>query len=208
MATKSRGRVRDTTAGGSHNVKLSKNLSYLLRHGAEKEGFKMTSGGFLLVKHILRHPKYSGFTEMDIRQVVENNDKQRFALETNEQGDLMIRANQGHTITVENLDLVEVDPAEVPVAIHGTYERNMKAIKEKGLSRMKRQHIHMAVDLPGESGVISGMRQSCDYLVHIDVSAATEAGLKFYQSANNVILCAGNESGFIEPRYFKKITKR
>lgn len=29
-------------------------------------------------------------------------------------------------------------------------------------------------------------------------------GFKFYKSANNVILCPGNEEGFLPPKYFAK----
>ena len=30
-------------------------------------------------------------------------------------------------------------------------------------------------------------------------------GFKFYWSANNVILCPGNEQGFLPPQYFEKV---
>lgn len=44
-------------------------------------------------------------------------------------------------------------PAE---AVHGSYLRNWSSIKQQGLSRMNRTHIHLAPGLPGEDGVISG----------------------------------------------------
>lgn len=97
----------------SPEVQFSKTLSYLLRHGAEKEGLKMRSDGFVLVSDILNVPslrgKLSGSfsacligvgkTVEDIRKTVETNDKKRFAL-AEEHGNLYIRANQGHTIEV------------------------------------------------------------------------------------------------------------
>jgi RNA:NAD 2'-phosphotransferase (TPT1/KptA family) len=36
-------------------IKLSKALSWLLRHNAEKEGFTLLEGGFLPVADILKH---------------------------------------------------------------------------------------------------------------------------------------------------------
>lgn len=30
-------------------------------------------------------------------------------------------------------------------------------------------------------------------------------GLNFYRSSNNVILCAGDENGFIDPQYFERV---
>lgn len=208
MASRGRRRARGGGGNEAHDVKLSKGLSWLLRHGAEKEGFRITSQGFVLVADILKHPKYTAYTEADIRKVVEENDKQRFALETNDNNELMIRANQGHTMAISDLELTPVDPQETPVAIHGTYEKCITSIRKQGLSRMSRQHIHMAVAEPGSSGVISGMRKSCDYLVYVDIVRASEAGLKFFRSANNVILCDGNEDGLILAKYFKKVTAR
>uniref|UniRef100_A0A3B4ZQG0 tRNA phosphotransferase 1 n=1 Tax=Stegastes partitus TaxID=144197 RepID=A0A3B4ZQG0_9TELE len=57
-------------------------------------------------------------------------------------------------------------------AVHGSYLRNWSAIQQQGLSRMKRTHIHLASGLPGEDGVISGMRKDCDLAVFIDVPRA------------------------------------
>ena len=41
----------------------------------------------------------------------------------------------------------------------------------------------------------------------IDMCMCYIDGLKFYRSANDVILCPGNEDGFLLPEYFEKIVK-
>jgi len=46
------------------------------------------------------------------------------------------------------------------------------SIGAQGLSKMNRNHIHMAVGLPGENGVISGMRNKCNLYIHIDTAKA------------------------------------
>jgi 2'-phosphotransferase len=74
-----------------------------------------------------------------------------------------------------------------------------------GLSKMKRNHIHMAQGLPGE-GVISGMRLRSEVLIYIDVEKALAAGLKFYLSSNGVVLSEGDARGFIRPEFFQKVT--
>ncbi|CAH1261563.1 TRPT1 [Branchiostoma lanceolatum] len=193
-----------TQAG--HNVKLSKSLSYLLRHGAAKMGFQLDSGGFLYVDEILRHQQFKRYTKEDVRQVVADNDKKRFALQEEEEtGRLQIRANQGHTLEVEELELTPIsDPAEAPTVVHGTYLNCWDKIRTQGLSRMKRNHIHFAPGEPGEDGVISGMRKTCQVLVFIDIAAAMRDGLQFYRSANNVILCPGDREGLILPKYFQQ----
>ena len=54
-----------------------------------------------LVSEVLSLPQLRGFSEDDVRHVVETNDKQRFTLEEHpENGRLRIRANQGHSMQV------------------------------------------------------------------------------------------------------------
>jgi len=75
----------------------------------------------------------------DVQAVVAECPKQRFSLKTSQEGALLIRANQGHSISTVEVELEEVvDPSQTPVVIHGTYLRNWDAIKAGGLSRMTR----------------------------------------------------------------------
>ncbi|CAN0056248.1 unnamed protein product, partial [Sphacelaria rigidula] len=53
---------------------------------------------------------------------------------------------------------------------------------------MNRTHIHFATGLPGDNGVISGMRAGCKVLIYVDVAAAMADGIRFFRSTNNVIL--------------------
>jgi len=84
------------------NVRLSKALSWLLRHNAENEGFSFIDGGYLPVEAILRHRRFKGFSVSDVEDVVKNCSKQRFALTTTEDGSLLIRANQVEVIEISN----------------------------------------------------------------------------------------------------------
>lgn len=63
-------------------VQVSKKLSWLLRHGAEKEGLKLGPGGYVNVADLLnnRMIKSSHVTFEEIKRAVENNEKQRFGL--------------------------------------------------------------------------------------------------------------------------------
>ncbi len=142
-----------------------------------------------------------------MRAVVASCDKQRFHLtEDTETGRLLIRANQGHSIQDVVVDMTEIsNVSEAPKVIHGTNRQAWESIREQGLSRMRRQHIHCAAGEPGDAGVISGMRRSCDIYIYIDLAAALADGYKFYRSANNVILCPGNEAGVLPARYFAKV---
>ena len=151
--------------------------------------------------------RFAGWTEADVRQVVVTCDKQRFALKVDAEGRLLIRANQGHSIPDVAVEMEEILSAAdaPPKVIHGTSLAAWEAIREQGLSRMGRQHIHCAAGEPGDAGVISGMRRACQIFIYIDVAAALADGFKFYRSANNVILCPGNTAGILPPRYFAQV---
>ena len=77
---------------------LSRTLSKVLRHDARKLGLAMSPDGYVLLSELLALKAFKGTTEEQIAAVVEGNDKQRFSLIQSEQGP-RIRANQGHTIT-------------------------------------------------------------------------------------------------------------
>lgn len=198
--------ARNPRKGTSQDVHLSKALSYILRHGAAKEGLPM-SEGFVFVDGLLKLRQFQRYSEDDIRRVVADNDKKRFTLRDDPATNrLQIRANQGHTIKVDDLELNPItDYSEAPVVVHGTYHECWPYIKAQGLSRMSRNHIHFAPGEPGEEGVISGMRKSCEIIIFINLQKALSDGFKFYRSANNVILCPGNEDGFLPPCYFQRV---
>ena len=189
------------------DIKISKKLSFILRHGAEKLGIEMKSDGYVLVSDILKHKSHSLWSEEDIQRVVKNNEKQRFALRYNDNGDLEIRANQGHSVDVPELQLEEIiDPSLYPTLIHGTNFRAWDLIKTEGLKTMNRTHIHLTTGLPGDGEVISGMRKSCTVFIYIDMSKAIKDNIKFFKAANGVILTKGlNESGVLSLRYFSQV---
>lgn len=89
------------------DVQISKNLSYLLRHGALKEGLNIDKAGFVLLDEILGKQWYKS-RKVDvakIRHIVDTNEKKRFELKTeaDETGTpvLYIRATQGHSLQVK-----------------------------------------------------------------------------------------------------------
>lgn len=183
-------------------------MSYALRHGASQMGLQMSTDGFLFVEDLLAHLQFRSYSLEDIERVVATNDKQRFKLRSHpEDGRLQIRANQGHSVQVADLELKRLVlgspdcPAE---AVHGSYLRNWSSIQQQGLSRMKRTHIHLARGLPGEDGVISGMRKDCDLAVFIDVPKALADGIELFWSENDVLLTAGDAEGKIQPKYFSR----
>ncbi|KAI8921953.1 tRNA 2'-phosphotransferase 1-like protein [Powellomyces hirtus] len=195
----------------SPTVKVSKALSYVLRHGAEKVNIPIRSDGYVLVSDLAKHPPLRNVSLADIQKIVASNEKQRFALREEPRvgtaGTVwLIRANQGHSVQV-SIEMHQILTAtEAPVVIHGTFLPSWGTICQQGLKPMTRQHIHFAAGLPGkDAGVISGMRKSCDVYIYIDMPKALASGIPFFRSANNVILSPGNERGVILPEFFAKV---
>lgn len=116
---------------GDVNVEMSKFLAYVLRHGANKHGLSMRADGYVLVEELLaldRFKRWDGVTVDTIRHLVRHlvvslvvvyqdvmafcvigggvqvavDSKQRYSLVT-EEGQLLIRANQGHSLRGKGL---------------------------------------------------------------------------------------------------------
>ena len=188
---------------------MSRALSSLLRHNATKEGVKISDDGWVSSDDALKWlatKKRITADESMLRAVVEQSDKQRFSLRRTAEGHLAIRANQGHSMTSISIEMSELGDS-VTRAVHGTYLAAWPSIQAAGLSKMGRQHVHLARDLPGESGVISGMRKSCEVLVWVDVTRARAAGMVFYESENGVVLTDGF-GGAVPPRFFDRVEER
>jgi len=124
-----------------------------------------------------------------------------------------IRANQGHSIrniVTEDL-LTPIPPEELEklhTIVHGTYKSAWhQHICQEGLNRMKRNHIHFAPGLPqSESRVISGMRKNCEIYIFINGAKCAKDDLKFYRSANGVILTPGARTdGTLPIEYFSSV---
>lgn len=209
-------------------TRLSRALSWALRHKAVELGLHMTSDGYVPVDEILRcpHAKFRGApatTLADIRRVVETSDKQRYKLSERPASNygvdsasgtiLCIRANQGHSIALVNPDLLlerltTNELARLPIIVHGTYRAAWQSIQAQGLKRMKRNHIHFATGLPsGDNGAISGMRKSCEVYIYINPQKCADDGVAFYRSENGVLLTAGvNDEGTLPAAYISHAT--
>lgn len=156
------------------DVKLSKALSWVLRHSASSLGLHLASDGYVALNDVLSldHPRFicvhnntPKYTIEDVERVVRENDKQRFRLEYKDNV-LCIRANQGHSIKdVQSNQLLslltkqELSSPQLSI-IHGTTRKAWEGyIIHEGLKRMTRNHIHFATSLPSSSSskAVNGM---------------------------------------------------
>lgn len=178
-----------------NKTKISKFLSLVLRHQPEKIGIELDEQGWIAVEVLLNQMKLHG-QEIDIevlKDVVTTNDKKRFAFSDDMQ---FIRANQGHSISI-NLDYKAVEP---PMFLyHGTVAKFIENIREKGLLKMSRHHVHLSESIETASKV--GARRGKPIILTIKSGDMYKDGFNFYKSDNNVWLTDVVPPKFIE---FKK----
>ncbi|KAJ3969383.1 KptA family-domain-containing protein [Lentinula raphanica] len=206
--------VRKYAHETARRLKISKTLSWLLRHQGRFEGIDIRSDGYARVGDVLKHLSMRSVEFLDIEDVVKKDSKGRFTLTyegDRPEGDhWWIRANQGHSMEAADLELERVNSIErIPVALHGTTEEAWRHISKQGISRMNRNHIHLAQGFENGVGsqVFSGIRKSSRILIYIDIEKALADGIRFYLSTNGVVLCPGNEFGFLEPKYFQRVER-
>ena len=206
------GRGRGRSRPMDPKVRLSKNLSQLLRHGAMEAGLGdcLDAEGFVPLARVLALPRFRGVTEDDIRALVAADGKGRFELrdDTDSSYGPIVRATQGHTLAGDVIDDDAMmtrltDSSGVAEAVHGTSMRAWESIRTHGLRRMRRRHVHMATGLPGDGEVRSGIRTDCEVAVWVDVRAGLAEGVPFFMSANGVVLSPGEgDSGTVPARLF------
>ena len=167
---------------GDRAVQISKFLSLVLRHQPEKIGLRLSQSGWASVEELIEASRQRGieFTLEELQNIVASNDKQRFSL--SEDG-LSIRANQGHSIEVE-LGYAPSAPPEV--LYHGTAERFLNSIKQQGLIKGRRHHVHLSADV--DTAVKVGRRHGEPVVLKVEAGRMHQDGFVFYLSANRVWL--------------------
>ena len=87
------------------DIRISKKLSYFLRHGAVDHKINIRPDGFVYLDELLKKGKLKASVEK-ILGIVENNDKKRFEMvkEDVEPFRWKIRAVQGHTLRMIDQD--------------------------------------------------------------------------------------------------------
>jgi len=191
--------------------KVEPALMEVLRHHCmnekplEEDVCPVGSDGFCAVEDLLSLPSLQRLDcNFDVLvATMHNSAKSRF--EMVQSGDLWhARAKQGHTIKhidEEKLGLVPITRDNLPPAcIHGTYfKKHWDLIRENGLSKMTRNHVHFATALDAKSG----KRGSCDMVIYLNMELALERGLPMFLSANGVILSSGFD-GIIPSEFFQR----
>ena len=160
----------------------SKFLSLVLRHRPEKIGLSLDNAGWVSVETLLSAMAKFGkpITLQWLELVVHSNDKQRFEFSNDGQ---MIRARQGHSIEIE----LGYKPCQPPdVLIHGTPKKFVASIRETGLQKRQRHHVHLHADQNVALDV--GGRRGKAVLLSIRSKEMFDQGHEFFVTENDVWL--------------------
>lgn len=125
--------------GNDQLVRLSKRMSYVLRHDPSSFGLSLASDGSVPVSELidaLNIVKNAHYTAADIDAVMSMPGKRRFALENGR-----IMAYYGHTVRQE-IERSLIRPPEI--LWHATSHKALDAILSEGLKPMNRQHVHLS----------------------------------------------------------------
>lgn len=163
-------------------VRISKYLSKHLRHQPDRLGLTLEPGGWVPVGELLAACSRCGFaiTRAELDEVVARNNKQRYSFDAT---GMRIRANQGHSVDVD----LQLDPAEPPLTLyHGTGHLTVGLIKDNGLLKMGRHHVHLSPDAATARTV--GARHGNPVVFAVNAQAMHRDGHTFYCSANGVWL--------------------
>jgi len=171
-------------------VKVSRYMSYLLRHNPEN--LKMDSQGFVDLDQLLKKLKERFAVDKNfILEIVEKSERKRFEVVGNR-----IRALYGHTIPVK-LKLEE--DRNVKVLYHGTTAEAASKILKEGLKPMNRKWVHLSptIEIAKEVGQ---RRTEKPVILEINAQKARKEGIKFYKATEKVYLCK-----YVAPKYIRKI---
>lgn len=163
-------------------VRISKTLSFWLRHKPGEGGLTLDAQGWTSVDDVLAaltREKLPGDIDT-LLTVVDGNDKQRFELTPNL---ARIRARQGHSVAVE----LALQPTAPPALLyHGTVDRFLDAIMSGGLRKMARHHVHLSPD--EETATRVGARRGKPVILAIDAAGMARDGHAFFVTENAVWL--------------------
>jgi putative RNA 2'-phosphotransferase len=159
----------------NYKLKLSKFLSYILRHAPDKYDLELDRNGYADLEKVIEilSKRFKHFKREDLSNLVKSDPKDRFEII-----DDRIRATYGHSIDVYLKD-ENMEPPEV--LYHGTSRENTEKILREGLKPMGRKFVHLSTEEEDARSV--GLRHTKDPIIlEIMAKEANNNGIKFFKA--------------------------
>lgn len=176
-------------------TKLSRFMSFVLRHDPGSIGLELDSAGWASISDIVRlgQDKKRKFDRSDVLSVVETDEKKRYSLSSDGK---KIRAAQGHSFPI---DLGLVPKAPPDTLFHGTSTKNLDSIMRDGILPMSRDKVHLSLDR--ETAITVGKRHGNPAVLVVDSGSMHENGHVFLMADNGVWLADSVPFNFIKIEY-------
>lgn len=160
---------------------VSKLIALVLRHKPEALNLYMDGHGWISTADLIEKlNERQPFTMEMLEEIVRTDNKQRYSFNADQ---TKIRANQGHSIPVD----LELLPLEPPTVLwHGTGEKYVESINQKGLLKQSRQYVHLTDN--HDTAITVGKRHGKPVVYTVDAHAMWQEGYAFYRSENGVWL--------------------
>lgn len=162
--------------------RISKIISYALRHKPEEFGLVLRQQGFTdleLLIHSVNQKEGLTLTEEWVLSILDRSAKKRWEIQGKE-----IRAIYGHS-TAEKIRKTPSNPPEY--LYHGTSQRFLAKILKAGLLPKERQYVHLSQNQ--ETALEVGKRRDeTPILFEVSAGKAAESGILFYQEQDGIWL--------------------
>ncbi len=165
-----------------HDKRLSKWMSYVLRHAPHTLGLNLDEAGWTDLETLVleMQKRDTDITLERVVAIVRDDAKRRYAI-----ADGKIRANQGHSV---NSVVPVLHPSTPPTVLyHGTSTSNWQRIQQSAaIRKMARHHVHLSATHAVAQQV--GRRHGNVVVLRVDAAAMHASGYLFYVSDNDVWL--------------------
>lgn len=173
-------------------TRLSKRLSFVLRHHPEKIGIRLDRYGRVdlqtLIKKFNQHYG-TPISKKTIQEIMQDSDKQRYAIEGN-----TIRALYGHSVPVDQL----TPPTEPPEKLyHGTTHAAAKFIVDEGLKKMDRDFVHLSANSK-IAFQVGKRRDPHPVIFEVAARKASDSGIIFYSTKSAIWLVDAMPAAFLK----------
>ncbi len=167
-------------------------IALILRHKPEAIGITLDEHGWAKVDELIEGiSKTRPFDMETLERIVATDNKQRYSFNDTH---TLIRANQGHSISVD-VELKKVSPPEI--LYHGTAVKYERLIDAQGLISKTRLYVHLSKDY--DTAVKVGSRHGKPVVYKVMSNQMEQDGYEFYLSENGVWLTKS-----VPVKYLKK----
>jgi len=177
----------------SNDAELSKALSHALRHEPWLYELELDDEGWASLDAVLealksQRDEWQDLLLLDLMRVVESSSKRRHEIIEGR-----IRALYGHSVPGKLRHELASPPS---ILLHGTSPEAATVIVRKGLLPLKRQYVHLSIDV-ATAMEVARRKSKTPMLFEVEAQAAHKAGILFYVGNERVWLADSVPARFL-----------